>query len=433
MEKKEDIEKNGADQVSYFAIHITHIIVGAIFFGLGVYMAIYWDYGLLVFLFAIPQFLATGLIPTLISLLLLYRAFVEAENVTISSSGEKLSVKTSWIRKKSVQYDFNDIKYVSLRYRETRAKRWLIAFMLLLFTIYGFYQNAVDLFGYARLAPALVIGTIIMTVGTLIFIAFPRRFLVIGTNEETVLIPYRNQPREITLKMLEILKVDLKTIEEQKSSDILLDNIKSNILDFILGIFLITFGILLLTMPIYYGYFVELICLSFGLKLLSRIFNGEPYYDISSQDNLYLGRSPFRLTFIKAYKPDIERIKSVSPLRFHPLEILCVFFLTSQAFKYGFRNIWWPYAGINVFYLIIGIAMIALLLIRWVNPYSIICIKFEKFSIDLREQTSFKRDFVSNLKSSVSTRDFLISLVVFASFIIVPAIYFVIGGDFHII
>jgi len=429
MEKKIPDITSSPIQANYFAIHVAQIVAGLIFLSIGIISAIYYDYGLIVFLFAIPQFFATGLVPTLVAILFISRAFIEAEKVFISSNGEKISIRTFWIKKKNVDVKKEDIRYIGLKYRETKTKRWIIVFLLVLFTIVVFYQNTVDLWGFARIVPMLLVGTILMVVGILIFVAFPRRFIEIGTIGATILVPYRNQSREKTLRLFEILGVSFEPIEEQSGVQIVLSNIKSQLIEFIIGVFLFTIGIIFTITPLFYGEFTELVSITLGLKLLVRVIGGEFIYEITSQENLYLGRT-IRFTFIHTKKSEIDRQVNNSPLRFHPIEIFCMFYLIAQAIKYSFRFVWWNYAGFNVIYISLGFALIILFLVRWINPNQIISIGFEEFTVEFKEYIPFERAGFYNLKSITNDKNFRLSLILFAAFLTIPIIYFIVGGNF---
>jgi hypothetical protein len=428
IKNKSDIATNSS-QANYFAIHVAQIITGLIFLSIGIISAIYYDYGLLVFLFAIPQFFGTGLVPTLIALIFLSRAFIEAEKVFVSSNSEKISIRTFWIKKKKIEVKKADVRYIGLKYCETKTKRWIIVFLLVLFTIVIFYQNTIDLWGFARIIPMLLAGTILMVFGILIFVAFPRRFIEIGTIGAIILVPYRNQSRGKTLRLFEILGVSFEPIEEQSGVQIVLSNIKSQLIEFIIGVFLLTIGIIFTITPLFYGEFTELVSITLGLKILVRVIGGEFLYEITSQENLYLGRT-LRFTFIHTKESEIEHHINNSPLRFHPIEIICMFYLVSQAVKYSFRFIWWNYTGFNIIYISIGIAIITLFLVRWIYPHQIVSISFEEFSIKFKEYIPYERAGFRNLKSITNDENFRISLILFAAFLIIPIIYFIVGGNF---
>ena len=82
-----ELEKKREDKVKleYFSVHITQLLVGLLLLSVGVITVLHFDYGNISFLFAVPHFFLTGLIPTLISLLILIRNFAEAEKISISS------------------------------------------------------------------------------------------------------------------------------------------------------------------------------------------------------------------------------------------------------------------------------------------------------------------------------------------------------------
>lgn len=250
-------ETGDLKQVTYFALHLVYIIVIIIFLTVGIITLLYYDYGLLSFLFALPQFILTGAVPILVAFLLIYIAIYEAERVSISSNGETLTVQVSLIRKRTKQYELSSIKYIGLKYKETKTLRWMIIFVLILITIEILLQNTIDLLGFARIAPILLICTTLMFIGILIFVFFPRRFIEIGTDDETIYIPYKNLSRSETEKLLQILNVSSDILEQQKYTEKLYRNIISQFSNFILSTFLIGIGVVLIATPIFFGHSPE--------------------------------------------------------------------------------------------------------------------------------------------------------------------------------
>ncbi len=436
-------ETENLKQVKYFAIHLVYIIVSIIFLTVGIISLLHYDYGLLSFLFAIPQFFLTGALPILIALLLIFMAIIDSEKVSISSNEDTLTVQVSLIRKRTKKYKLSSIKYVGLKNKETKTLRWIIIFVLMLITIEILLQNTMDLLNFARIAPILLICTILMFIGIPILILFPRRFIEIGTNEESIFIPYKNLPRSKTEKLLQLLDVSTNILEQPTIFRKIYRNIRSQFLNSILSIFLIGIGIILIITPLFFGTFTRVITLTLGLKLFSRIINSDRYFPVSETENLYLGDS-LRLTFMQTTDAKVERTKSLSPLNFHPLEIICILYLIAEAIRYGFRNFWWAYAEFSFLYFFIGIVFISLIFVKWFNPITILNVQFQDFSIKIRESKiseltdeSFIKNlskkaklFLDNLKTLSDNKYLSISIILFTLFIIWPIFYNVFGGNF---
>lgn len=402
---------------------------------------IFFDYGMLVLFFALPQFVLTGAVPILLAVLLLVRNIFHAENVSLSSDHNSLTLKTSWIYKRFkqqvVKLDNASIKYIALKYKETKTKRWLIIAVLMLITIEIFLQNAIDLWGFARIAPLLVIGTILMFLGIVLFTFGPRRFLEVGTNEESIFVPFKNLSKEKTQALLTILHLPANIGDKKSYIKEIYKNIHAQLSDFVLGVYLIIIGLIFSFTTLFYGSFTRIVAIIFGMKLILRVLNGEPIFTTSAEKDLFIGCSP-KLTFLKTTESDIERNKSFSPLRFHPLEILCIAYIISQAIKYAFRFVWWPYACFNISYFLIGITLIGLLFVRWFNPYEMYTIKFKEFSIKLRvsEIKPILQRFVkffANFNQIKTNNSLIISIVLFLMFLIWPIFYYLFGGNFLII
>lgn len=438
-EKQSTNTEDNSKTISFIPIHMTQVISGLIFLAIGIVSLIFYDYGLISFLFAIPQFFATGFIPLLIGFLIIVRNLLELESVTFSSRGDdgfKLITKRKClIGSKELKFDFSDIQYVGLKYRETKSKRWLIVILLVLVAIEIDYQNAMDLIGYARIAPLLVLYTILMFTGIVLFAMFPKRFIEIGTPEKKYLIQYKELKNNELENLLSVLMVDLNQIIIHDSIKQAIRNVKSELVNFILGVFLLCLAILLMVGPLYYGYFTRIVAFAYGLKLMLRSINKGQHYSSSKDGNSHYMGSSLRLTFIKTKNADFSSKIDVNPLRFHLFEIACIFYLLSQAVKYGLRFTWWLAAGINPLYLLIGLIIFFLLFIKWFNPIHAAQLKFPEYSIYFLEDK--KHGIQSQLKNMIKVLKLIkvekkpfISLILFIGFIIGPLLYYIFGGIF---
>lgn len=442
MEKKDTIIQQ---KVEYFAFHTAQVLSGFIFLSVAIMSLIFYDYGLLTFLFAMPQFILTGLIPLFAAVLILLRGFLEAESVSIEEKGDTLRIEV--IRKiKRINLKFEPIElkkdriqYSAVKYRETRAKRWIIIFLLVLFTIEVHYQNAVDLYGYARIAPWLAIWTVLLFVGIVLFTFIPRRWLEIADDKETLFIPFKHLSDEKYGVFLKLLNVDTEIIKREGFMNIVFANIKTHTIAFILGLYLLFLGILLMATPvIYLGSFTRVIAIVYGLKLILRVLNGDPYFSNSKDnENLYLGNSP-KLTYINSKVNEKEQIESISPMRYHLFEIVCIAYLIFQAIHYAFRFIWWPYAGFSLLYFSLGMMLIGLLFLRWFNPISIDNLRLTDISIAIRKQEKLSlgqqiSKAINKIKEFKSKRDVKFSVILFIVFILFPILYTLFGGNFLII
>jgi len=447
---KESFEIPNDPKLDYFAIHFIQVIVGVLLLSVGVITVLHFDYGNISFLFAVPQFFLTGLVPTIFSLLILLRVFLEAERITVSSDDKAIYLKGRRIKKQTLKLDLDSIQYYGIKYRETRYKRWMIIAILVLFTIEVHWQNAMDLWGYARIAPILLICTILMTSAIILFVVFPRKFLEIGTNESRILVPLRHLSTLKTQKLLKILKIKPDILKRDKPLKIIYKNIIDGFFTFVMGLFLLIFGIVLcLTPAIFFGSFSRTIAVLLGMKLLLRVSNGDPYYFKSGEDSLYVGRS-IHLTFIKTLVGEAKQQKCFSPFRYHPLEIACFVYLIFQAIRYSFRNIWYVYMGFSIIYFAIGMTIIGLIFIRWFNPISIIEVNFKEYSIKIKDAKPFDqkgegrlsmkdifnkklKDFIANFNNIQENKAMIVSLIIFVIFLVFPIIYILIGGNFIIL
>ncbi|MHA1438039.1 MAG: hypothetical protein ACTSPD_10725 [Promethearchaeota archaeon] len=424
-------------QLNYFAIHKTQIIVGTMFLSVGIISLMFYDYGMLTFFFALPHFFFTGMLPLIFGFIILLRTLIEAEKVSISSNEKIFEIKSTWIKKKKVDLDIDSIHYFGIKYRETRFKRWMIIFLLNLITIEVLFQNSIDLWGFARIAPLLVLFTIIMFTGITLFVFFPRRYLEIGTSEQSFFILYKSLSNLQMKKLFQLLRINQEDVKNQKKiKEKLIENIKFKFSDFILGIFLIFLTICLMIFPsLFLGSLTRAIALTLGMKLILRVLNGDSYFKIRDKNNhLFLGNS-IKLTFLKINKSDQKNSQYFSPERFHILEIICIFYLISQGIKYAFRFIWWDYASFSLIYFLIGITLIVLLFIRWFNPIEINQIKFKDFSIKIKivETRTFSEKinrFLYNFQSIFRNKNLQLYLIIFSVFIIWSIIYNLFGGNF---
>ncbi len=431
---------NNVKKLEYRAVHITQIIAGIIFLSVGIISLVFYDYGMLVLFFTLPHFFLTGMIPMLFGLLILLRNMLELEKVTLSSDDETLKINVTWnktVREKTREIKITDIQYTEFKYRETKTKRWLMIITLVFFTIEADYQNAIDLLGHARIAPLLVLFTVLMFIGIVIFTFFPRRFVEIGMKDEIILIPWKNQPPEKVEMLNQILKISSGVKKRNKPLEILFSNILSHLSSFILSLFLIFLAILLMVTPLFMGSFTRVLALTYGMKLLLKTVNRSPYYCSSDKNKLYMGCS-LSLTFLQTVEAESDTKITFSPLRFHPFEILCIFYLISQATKYGFRIIWWPNMGFSLIYFLIGIALVVLLFIKWFNPSCVRIIDFEDYSIKIKETEirSFMEKpsrFFANFKTIRHDKNLMLSLIIFAIFVVGPILYYILGGNFLII
>lgn len=444
---KESFEMPDDPKLDYFAIHFVQLLVGFLLLSVGVITVLYYDYGNLSFLFAIPQFFLTGLVPTIFALLILMRVFLEAERIAISSDEKIIYLKGRRLKKQALKFDLASIQYYGIKYRETRYKRWIIITILVLFTIEVHWQNAMDLWGYARIAPILFICTIILTIAIVLFVSFPRKFIEIGTDDERILVPLQRLSKLKTQKLLKILKVEPYLLKREDLLKILYMNIIDGFSTFITATFLLIFGIILCLYPgLFFGSFSRTILVVLGIKLLLRVLNGDPYYFKNSEDSIYIGRS-LHLTFIKTLNGEEKQQRCFSPLRYNPLEIACFIYLLFQAIRYSFRNLWYVYMSFSIVYFLIGMMIIGLIFIRWFSPISITKVNFKDYSINIKVAQPFDqkgegrsslkdifnqriKDYIANLKDVKENKAMIVSLIMFVIFLVFPIIYIIIGGNF---
>lgn len=447
MRKKQKERNKHENSVKYLAFHKAQFISGIIFLSVGINSLLLYDLGMISFLFAFPHFFATGLIPFLVGLLIIARNLIEGEQVKVLKKRDSLQIEVKRIiplkKFDPINFKISSLRYSALKYRETRTKRWLITFILILLTIEVHYQNAIDLLGHARISPMLIIWTIMLGFGIIIFVFTPKRWIEIANERETIFLPYSKTSQRKKKNLFKLLDIEADKLIKRNKIDQVKFNIQSHLLDFILGIFLLIFALLLLIAPIlYFGAFTRTILLIYAFKLILRVLNGDPYFsliDRNKPNRFYIGSSP-RFTYININTKKIKTQKSTSffPLRFHMLEILAIIYLIFQAIYYGFRNFWWEYASFSALYFSLSSVLIVLLFLRWIKPVHIEKIEFNNQIIKLNKQ-EFKKpkkllaDLSESFRQIKNHTDLILSLVLFIGFLIWPIVYIIFGGDFLIL
>lgn len=179
------------------------------------------------------------------------------------------------------------------------------------------------------------------------------------------------------------------------------------------------------------------LCLLYGIKLLQRILIANHSYILTESEGFYIGTAP-KLTFLSTTTAEYEEYRSFSFLRYNILEIICLAYLLSQSIKYGFRVFWWPYAGLDWRYFLIGSILISLLFIRWFNPRLFMLINYEGFSMKIVKKMSIylsqkPKSFLNHFSLLKTNKDLKISLFVFLIFILAPILYYFLGGNFLLI
>ena len=435
-----------ASTLQYLAFPRAQTLSALLFLAVGILSLIFYDYGLISFLFAFPQFFLTGFIPLMVGLLILIRNLTEAEEVKLSAENGALHIDVQRkIKSKTfppLTIDHSKIKYLALKYRETRTKRWFIIFILLIITIEVHFQNAVHLYPHARIAPLLIIWTIMMSIGIIIFTFTPRRFIEIADDKETFFLPFtslKEEQKKVLFTILNLDDVNSSRLRNRSIISTIVDNILKFPLQFFLGMILLYLGVLLLVdARLYLGSFTRVLVIIYAMKLLLRTFNGEPFFFFFNPSKaIYRGLS-IKLTFINAFDaPETEK-ESISPLRYHIFEILVIWYLLFQSLYYGFKHLWWDFAQFNLLYLYLGILLIALLFLRWFNPTVMDYINFGELQLEIRKPSplSFSKQIGEIFKKFKTIRDndeVLISTLLFLLFILSSILYILYGGNFLLI
>lgn len=433
--------------IRYFTTPLAYIVVSALFLMVGIFSLLFFDYGKINFLFPFDHFLFTGVVPIFIALCLQIVVILDSQRVLISSNGKQITVQTKLIRTRTVEYECSNIKYIGLRFKETKTLKWIFIFTLILTIVEILIPNTIDLYNTARIAPILLIFTILLSLGTIIFIFSPRRFLEIGTNDEIVLIPYQNLSSSQRVELLNVLGINKTHLQQENFSKRLVKNITSQLLNFTLGCFLFLVGIIFVSTPLFFGAFTRVIMLSLGLKFISKVFNNEFFNSSPYDQNLFVGES-VRLTFLQTRGSNLRYKKFYAPLKWHPLELTCFIYLKLQAIRYSFRNIWWSYMNFSVIYFLIGFILLILIFIEWFSPKYFFNIGFHEFSIELKTLihtsntsgynfTSPIRGkvkiFFNNFKSIANNQNLAFSIILFLVMILWPVFYSVFGGNFFVI
>lgn len=382
----------------YFAFHWGQFISGLFLLITGITGFFFYNEGLLNFLFSLPPFIWTGLVPLILSVVFISRTFIMMEQVYLTSDHGIIQVQTKRIWKNKVKYEKKAIKFVGIRYSGSKFKRWAIIMMMLLVAYEVYYKNGIDLLGYASIGPYLIFCFFMTISAILCYACIQRRFIEIGTDNETRFIPLpslRIEPSKMR-KLLNILNIDDDSVIDLSNTFAIKKLLKENIFYLILGTFFIAIATCLMIFPLFYlGDFTVPLSLALGMKILLRVFQGNKKYAKMNDGTLYKANS-VEIVFKKVANADCKERQVIGATRIHALEMIACFYLISQGIKYGFRFAWWAYASFNGVYFAVGVAIILLIFVRWFVPITLIDIDFGTFSISIKVHAGKDDDRMSH-------------------------------------
>ena len=375
--------------INYLAFHAGQLIAGIPLLVVGITGLFFYNSGLLLFLFPFPPWIFTSLIPLSVSLVFILRTVIMMEKVSISDAGETLTITTTRLWKNIATVKKSEIRYFGFTFIESKFMRWSVIFILFILSCDVFFKIGMELLGFARIASFLIFCFILTVAGIVIYIAFPRKFIELGKDKEVLFIPLprwsgRDSRRDQILKFLGTDEKFIASPGERNPFRVLFD---SNLFPAIFGALLITIAVLLMVHPdLYFGEFTVPIYFTLGAKLMAHSFQGNKKSIKLDDDASFLGCSS-SLLFKKFSGAKLDETVEITASRIHVLEMVCYFYLISQAVKYGFRFAWWSYANFNLAYFTLSIIISCFIFVYWFGPAKIMTAKFENFSI------SFKIDF----------------------------------------
>ncbi|MEX2682613.1 MAG: hypothetical protein Q6373_013515, partial [Candidatus Sigynarchaeota archaeon] len=175
--------------IAYFTMHWGQLVAGLLLLLVGIAGFIVHPGGLIYFILPLPSYIWVSLVPLVAAIVLIIRALVMADRVTLAWEGDVLRVETRrlWVVHTNIRKE--DIRYIDIRHLESKVLRWIAAFMLLLTSHEIHFKNGIDLLGHADIAPFLLLCFAIVCIALVVYIATPRHFLEIGTDRDAYFVP----------------------------------------------------------------------------------------------------------------------------------------------------------------------------------------------------------------------------------------------------
>ena len=378
-------ENNGGNpetKFSYFAFYDKQFIAGIILIGIAVIGFFFAENGLIFFLFALPPFFFIILLPLLLCLFFIFRSVCIISKETFKIKDGEIVIRSRRVFTKLYSIDIEDINMVRIFYRESKLVRWLVALIWLNLSIEIYLENGMDLVGHAIIGSFLLYCFVFSLIAWLLFLLFPRRFLEITTESTSYVVPFpirldRIGNSKILYQLLENGKHNVERSIDAINKPSRSPKRRVNPFTVALVTFLIIIGVLpLVNHTIYLGEFTATIMIALGLKIFLRYIHAPFGGRVLATKNNFL-KTNTKPRFFKT----------------HVVEIIALGFLGYELILYGFRFLWWVYAGINILYLIVAISFLFLVVIYYMEPVDIMTFKDNNglFKIEKPSNLTFKK------------------------------------------
>ncbi|MHA1683748.1 MAG: hypothetical protein ACTSUE_22610 [Promethearchaeota archaeon] len=357
--------------VTYFAFHKSQFVAGLLLLLVGFMGLIFLYRGLIFFCFAFPPFIWMGLVPMIFGIIFTIRSFLSAEKIEVIHSNGKWSFNSSQGFGKAFSINQEEILYMRTIFRESKVMRWFAALVLFEIAFEVHYENGIDLWGHAIIAPILIISFILTSLATTIFLLAPREYIEIGTTSHSYYIPLPNMKNAVNLRqqVLDSLgfgKTKGASNIERKTRGFSWI-VKHEPLSLLMGTTFIALAVALSVCDSFFlGDFTTTIITVLGLKHVARLITRSKYINCTSfVANGGIEESNIRVNFT----------------RIHFLELASYGYVLYHLIRQGFRPIWWPYAGFSMVYLLACLGFVALILLHVTLPVKVIKVKFGNFSV----------------------------------------------------
>ncbi|MBN2154224.1 MAG: hypothetical protein JW839_22405 [Candidatus Lokiarchaeota archaeon] len=369
--------------VAYLAVHQGQLAAGLLLLLVGIPALYIYPGGLFYFVLPLPSYVWTSVAPLFVGSVLVIRALLLIERVSISRFNDVLRVAARGLITRCESISMEDARYVDIRHLESKVMRWLAAFGLFLLSYEIHFKNGMDLLGYAGVAPFLLLCFVVVCAALAIFIATPRQFLEFGTGHKAVFVPLPGitQHRDVVAAVARLAGFHGEAVSKPRDEGITRSVLKNDAFALITSIAFIAIGLVLMSNAAwFFGDVAVPAFMMLGAKWLKDVLVGDKTLVKVDGTGQFRGYGvAFVTKRILGGNGTDERVIGASTI--HPLEILVYFYLMAQAVKHGFRFVIWPYLGFNPGYFILGIFVVSVVFFKWFGLVDQHKVDFGSFSI----------------------------------------------------
>ncbi len=430
------------EKITFIPFHWGQFLAGIAFVASGISSFLFYGDGLLFFLFPLPAYAWTALLPLAVGTLFTARAIVLVQRVEITRDCDaRLTIRSRGMLQSKVDYKEDDVDAIGFSFKGSKFLRWAIVFFMLVLADEVYLENGLDLLGTAPVAACLLSCFVLVLAGLACYIAIPRKFIEIDTKQETLNVPLPLSLGRREQTLLEVLGVNPGKHRWHGAG--------GHAFAWGSALFLLVLGVVLVPdRAPFLGEFTAPVVLAVAAKMIQETLRGDKML-VATGDGPQGGKWTYFLGSGLAFTFLAVRTRSMrcqDPVVFphlrkmHFLEAACLGYIAWQSIKYGFRFAWWgAIAGPDAGLIVLAIAISCVVFVQWTRPVNVVTAGFGGYDRQIcvlgDRDTSRARamEFTRWLATARRNSRLLQALLVFAGLIVAATVFYLLSGPFPVV